>query len=64
LSYYQKKRQFNKAVAKLLVAGVSQRDCGRILKLNKKTVVNKFIFIVLGLLLQFYYYTIIKNVNY
>jgi IS1 family transposase len=45
LNYYQKKRQFNKALAKLLVAGVSQRDCGRILKLNKKTVVNKFIFI-------------------
>lgn len=43
-SYYQKKRHLNQKIARLLVAGVSQRECARILKINPKTVVRKFIF--------------------
>ncbi len=42
--YRQKKRTFNSRVARELVAGVSQRECQRILKINRKTVVRKFIF--------------------
>lgn len=40
----QKKRHFNHRVARILIAGVSQRECARILRLNKKTVVRKFLF--------------------
>ncbi len=40
----QKKRHLNHTVARLLVGGVSQREAGRILKLNRKTIVRKFIF--------------------
>ncbi len=42
--YRQKKRTLNSRVARELVAGVSQRECQRILKINRKTVVRKFIF--------------------
>lgn len=40
----QKKRQLNHQIARLLVAGVSQRECARLLKINRKTIVRKFIF--------------------
>jgi transposase-like protein len=46
--YKQLKRQFNNDVGKILVSGVSQRRAALILKLNRKTIVRKFIF--LGLL--------------
>lgn len=41
--YRQKKRQFNQRVARILAAGVSMRECARVLKLNKKTVVRKLV---------------------
>jgi len=41
--YRQKKRQFNQRVARILAAGVSMRECARVLNLNKKTVVRKLI---------------------
>lgn len=41
--YKQKKRHMNQKIARELVAGVSMRECARILKLNKKTVVRKLI---------------------
>ena len=40
---FQKKRQLNHPISRLLVAGVSQRECARIFKINHKTVVRKFI---------------------
>ncbi len=43
-NYLQKKRHFNHKVARILVAGVSQRECARILGLNRKTIVRKFVF--------------------
>ncbi len=43
-NYAQKKRHVNHMVARLLVGGVSQREAARILKLNRKTIVRKFIF--------------------
>lgn len=39
---YQKKRHLNSEVYKLLVSGVSQRRCARLLSVNQKTVVRKF----------------------
>jgi transposase-like protein len=56
----QHKREFNKTVAALLVSGVSQRRAALILKLNRKTVVRKFIF--LGALAQDYLRAL--NLNY
>ncbi|MGZ6488263.1 MAG: hypothetical protein ACXWQQ_17110 [Pseudobdellovibrio sp.] len=41
--YKQKKRHYNQKVVRELVAGVSMRECARILKINKKTVVRKMI---------------------
>lgn len=41
----QKKRQKNEAVRRLLAGCVSQRETARILNLNRKTVVRKFLFI-------------------
>ena len=41
--YKQKKRHINQNVARLLAAGVSMRECARVLKVNKKTVVRKLI---------------------
>ena len=46
----QKKRQFNEEIRKHLASGVSQRRSARILNLNRKTIVRKFIF--LGLLAE------------
>ena len=43
--YKQNKRHKNDLVKKLLVACVSQRRIARILKINRKTVVRKFIFL-------------------
>jgi DNA-binding CsgD family transcriptional regulator len=43
-NYYQKKRNLNHRIVRLLVAGVSQREAARILNVNRKTVVRKFIF--------------------
>ncbi len=43
--YKQNKRHKNEQVKKLLVACVSQRRIARILKINRKTVVRKFIFL-------------------
>ena len=40
---HQRKRQYNHQVARLLVAGVSQREGAKILKINRKTFVRKFI---------------------
>jgi len=45
ICYKQLKRQFNNEVARLLVSGVSQRRASLILKLNRKTIVRKFIFL-------------------
>jgi transposase-like protein len=45
LCYRQKKRRVNPKVFELLVSGVSQRRAARILKLNRKTVVRKFLFL-------------------
>lgn len=42
--YRQKKRHQNRKVQSLLCAGVSQREAARILKINRKTVVRKFLF--------------------
>jgi transposase-like protein len=42
--YKQKKRHLNQKVARQLVAGASMRESARILKINKKTVVRKLIF--------------------
>lgn len=44
-TYRQKKRNKNEPVRKLLSAGVSQREAARILKINRKTVVRKFLFL-------------------
>lgn len=44
VNFNQKKRQLNHKISRLLVSGVSQRECHRILKINKKTVVRKFLF--------------------
>ena len=41
--YLQKKRHLNQKISRILVAGVSMRECARILKINKKTVVRKMI---------------------
>lgn len=41
--YRQKKRHINQRVARELVSGVSMRECARILKINKKTVVRKMV---------------------
>jgi len=43
--YKQNKRHKNEQVKKLLVSCVSQRRIARILKINRKTVVRKFIFL-------------------
>lgn len=44
LNYKQKKRHLNHKIVRLLVSGVSQRELARIYKINRKTVVRKFIF--------------------
>jgi hypothetical protein len=43
--YQQKKRDLNAGIFKLLVSGVSQRRAARILGINRKTVVRKFLFL-------------------
>jgi len=43
--FRQKKRHKNESIRKLLAAGVSQREAARILKINRKTVVRKFLFL-------------------
>ena len=43
MNFNQKKRQFNHKVSRLLVAGVSQREGCKILQINRKTFVRKFI---------------------
>ncbi len=45
--YWQKKRQKNELLRRLLVSGVSQRRCAKILNLDRKTVVRKFLFLSL-----------------
>jgi len=42
---YQKKRDANGPLFELLVGGVSQRRAARILRLNRKTIVRKFLFL-------------------
>lgn len=44
-NYRQKKRHKNESVRKLLSGGVSQREAARILNLNRKTVVRKFLYL-------------------
>lgn len=41
----QKKRHVNETIRRLLAGGMSQREVARVLGLNKKTVVRKFLFI-------------------
>ncbi len=43
--YWQKKRKLNKPILELLVSGVSQRRAARILRINRKTVVRKLLFL-------------------
>ena len=43
--YQQNKRHFNERVRRLLSSGVSQRRIAKILRLNRKTVVRKFLFL-------------------
>ncbi|MGZ3805933.1 MAG: transposase, partial [Pseudobdellovibrionaceae bacterium] len=42
---YQKKRHLNGSVFELLVSGLSQRRLARYLRINRKTVVRKFLFL-------------------
>lgn len=42
--FNQKKRHYNCKVARLLVSAVSLRECSRVLKINRKSVVRKLIF--------------------
>ena len=42
---YQKKRHLNSSVFNLLVSGVSQRRAARLLQVNPKTIVRKFLFL-------------------
>ncbi len=42
---HQRKRHLNRMISKLLVSGVSQRQIARILEINRKTVVRKFLFL-------------------
>lgn len=42
--FRQKKRNKNVLVARLLTGGMSQREIARVLRLNRKTVVRKFLF--------------------
>lgn len=51
--YRQKKRQKNEPVRRLLCAGVSQREAARVLRLNRKTVVRKFLFLAKRLEAEF-----------
>lgn len=44
-SFRQKKRTINEPIRKLLVSGVSQRRISRILRVNRKTVVRKLLFL-------------------
>lgn len=44
LCYLQKKRHLNHKIARLLVAEVSLRECHRIFKVNRKTIVRKSVF--------------------
>ena len=43
--FRQKKRKLNPEILKLLVSGVSQRRIARLLKITRRTVVRKFIFL-------------------
>ena len=43
--YKQKKRQFNLKLFELLASGVSQRRCAYLLRLNRKTIKRKFLFL-------------------
>jgi transposase-like protein len=43
--YRQKKRQKNEIIRRLLSGGISQREAARVLKINRKTVVRKFLFL-------------------
>ena len=43
--FRQKKRRLNSSIHKLLSSGVSQRRIARLLKINSKTVVRKFLFL-------------------
>ena len=45
ICFYQKKRQLNSAVFELLSSGVSQRRIAYILRINRKTVKRKFLFL-------------------
>ena len=50
--YRQKKRKINPRVNQFLCSGVSQRRCAILLKVNRKTVVRKFLF--LSMIARFY----------
>ncbi|MNT06210.1 hypothetical protein D3C72_1408660 [compost metagenome] len=51
--YRQKKRHLNPQLFELFVSGVSQRRLGKILKVNRKTIIRKFIF--MGILAHHYF---------
>ena len=44
-NYRQRKRHKNEILRRMLVSGMSQRRCARVLLLNRKTVVRKFLFL-------------------
>ena len=50
--YYQKKRKLNSSLFELYVSGVSQRRAAFLLRVNRKTITRKFIF--LGLAAKYY----------
>lgn len=50
--YRQAKRQFNQRIFENLSSGVSQRRCAYLLRLNRKTIKRKFIFLGIQSLLQ------------
>ena len=43
--YYQKKRHLNGLLFELLVSGISQRRLAKVLRLNRKTIVRRFLFL-------------------
>jgi transposase-like protein len=52
--YRQKKRHKNRVIAKLLAGNISQREAARVLNLNRKTVVRKFLFLAQEELREFH----------
>ena len=63
--YRQRKREINPRVVELLCSGVSQRRSARILRVNRKTVVRKFLFMALkAKISNFKKYLSLKDVDH